>query len=207
MEQQPVEVRATEGSFGVLDAGAVQGEPADYSTGLVITMPTGARVHTGINTGPVRITATALPRRPAPPTDTHDWDEVVEASAHAPRGLLRVESLDEGPVAGLPPLSPDGPGWYRLLVLARGRDTAHDAAVDRPTEDYAITAWPEPPSPPRLLKTADECGRTLRLAASRRPAPPPALALPDAGEEDRQAALRAARLQAMGTPQQPTGDR
>ncbi|MFD7733414.1 hypothetical protein ACFV6F_23875 [Kitasatospora phosalacinea] len=205
MEQQPTKVRASEGSFGVLDAGTVQGDPADYSNGLIIAMLAGARIHTGINMGPVRVTATALRQRPSPVEDIDGWDEVVEASVYAPRGQLRIESLEEGPVPGLPLLSPAGPGWYRLLVRARGRDGAYDAAVDRPTEDYVITAWPEQPSPARLLRTNDECGRSLRRSAPQQPAAHRAPSTPDTAETDRQAALRS-RLLRAGMPPQPPSD-
>ncbi|MFD7643453.1 hypothetical protein ACFV4P_22680 [Kitasatospora sp. NPDC059795] len=206
MEHKPVEVRTADGSFGVLDAGAIQGDPADYSNGLIITMPTGARIHTGIDTGPVLVTATGSDRRPDSPADTDSWDEIIEASVHAPRGILRVEALEKGPVPELPVLSLAGPGWYRLLVQARGRDSAPDTVAYHPVEEYVITVWPEPPSPLHLLKTSDECGRSFRLAASRRhqhPAAPAADTDTDTEEVDQQLAKRRARLQAMGASQSP----
>ncbi|MFC8449463.1 hypothetical protein [Kitasatospora sp. NPDC057223] len=204
VQEQPVRVRASDGSFGVLDAGAIPGEPADYSTGLIITMPTGARIHTGIDRGPVRVTAVRVAHRPDPRSDLGGWSEVAEASVYAPQGTLRVESLDDGPVPGLPLLSPDGPGWYRLLVCARGRDNALHAVTDQPVEDYLIIAWPEPASPPILIQAADHCGHSLRLGAQdRQRSAPPVDTTYTAVEADRQAGLRAALLASMSAATPP----
>ncbi|MFD5921738.1 hypothetical protein ACFVYP_33155 [Kitasatospora sp. NPDC058201] len=203
----PVLVQVSERSFGLLDASVIPvGAEDDYSTGLVITMTAGARVHTGIHTGPVRAHVTVLTARPGDREGPEPgWSEIVEASVHAPRGSLRVDSLSDGPVPGLPLLSAQGPGWYRILVKARGRDTAPDGVVSSLVEDYEITIWPEPPSPSHIVQTQDRCGHGLRLAAGRRPAPPPQAPSNPYGstvEEQRQAA-NLARLRTMGASPSP----
>ncbi|MFD9595075.1 hypothetical protein ACFWA9_20300 [Kitasatospora sp. NPDC059973] len=198
----PVLVHVSDRSFGLLDTGLIPvGPEDDYSNGLVITMTSGARIHTGIHTGPACAYVTVLTARPDDGKGPDPrWSEVVEASVHAPRGNLRVDSLSDGPVPGLPVLSAQGPGWYRLLVKARGRDTAPDSVVSEPVEDYEITIWPEPPSRSHIIQTQDQCGHGLRLAAGRYPAPPPrAPSMPygSTAEKERQAA-NLARLRAMG---------
>ncbi|PWI20091.1 hypothetical protein DI272_42485 [Streptomyces sp. Act143] len=65
-------------------------------------MSQGALIVTGIHTGQIRSAATALAGPPAASMDA-SWGEIVEVSVHAPTGLLRVESLEQGPVAELGP--------------------------------------------------------------------------------------------------------
>ncbi|CAN3985940.1 hypothetical protein KPATCC21470_8672 [Kitasatospora purpeofusca] len=191
----PSPVTVVDRSFGLLDAGVIPAGPVDRSTGLIVVMNVGARVQTGIHNGPVNVRATVLETRPGPDARLReDWSEIVEASISAPHGNLRVDSLADGPVPALPLLSPYGGGWYRVLVTARGRDTARDAVVEDPVEDYDITIWPEPPSPPRVLQALDDCGHSLRLTAARQPAQAPA----PSTEPDSQAAHRANILRAMG---------
>jgi hypothetical protein len=210
MASTSVLVPVVDRSFGLLDDGITPSGLANYSTGLVVVMSIGARIHTGIDTGPVWVRAVPLAAHPpeGPRSDT-DWTEVVEAGINLPHGNLRIDSLAHGLVPGLPLLSPSGPGWYRVLVKARGRDVAHDAVVDDPVEDYEITIWPEPPSPPRVFRAQDRCGHGLRLSASGRPAPQPRpVADPygSAAEQERQETLRAHLLRAMGAPHTPAPD-
>ncbi|MEU2631064.1 hypothetical protein, partial [Kitasatospora sp. NPDC007106] len=121
----------------------------------------------------VRVAAAFHTTPPTVPSDTReDWSEIVEASLHAPRGRLFVESLDHGPVPDLPLLSDAGPGWYRLRVCARGRDTAYDAVVAAPVEDYRIDIWPAAPSPNAVIRSTDRCGQGLRASAADRRVPP-----------------------------------
>jgi hypothetical protein len=149
-------VYVPEGTFGVLDAGEFPVQTADWSNGLAVPMSHGALIVTGIHTGEVR--ATAAPLSSPPPGTAKDdvfWEEIVEVSVCAPTGNLQVESLEQGPVDGLAPLSPAGPGWYRLRVHARGRSTLPDKISPEPGEDYLVMTWPAPWADAGILRTSD----------------------------------------------------
>lgn len=144
------QVFITEGLFGVLDHGEISTETADFSNGLVAPMDRGAFVLTGINTGYVRVETRVL--EIAPDVEVDDWEEVIEVSVNAPAGDLKVESLDQGPVAGsMQSLSPSGPDWYRLRVHARGREILRDKASMEPVEDYLLVVWQAPPAGQAIL--------------------------------------------------------
>lgn len=146
-------VYVPEGSFGVLDAGEIPVETADWSNGLAVPMAHGLLVVTGIHTGEIRATATPLTGPPPGPADDV-WEEIVEVSVHAPKGRLQIESLERGPAEGLASLSPVGPGWYRLRVHARGRNILPDKVSAEPVEDYLLLAWPAPHSDADIMQTS-----------------------------------------------------
>lgn len=93
----------------------------------------------------------------APPVDTRGWDEVVEVSWTATRGLGTVL----GSVAVLPAAvavqTPPWPGPYRVRVHAAGRDG--DGPVP---ERYRLLVWPAPTAPDTMYTTTDALGRRLR---------------------------------------------
>ncbi|KQV14644.1 MULTISPECIES: hypothetical protein [unclassified Kitasatospora] len=210
MTSNPVLVRVADHSFGLLDAGMIPSGPEDFSTGLIVIMTAGTRIHTGIDSGPVAVAVTVRAARP-PETQlpADDWTEIVEASIHAPNGSLRVDSLANGPTLELPLLTPEGAGWYRILVQARGRDNAFDAVVSQPVEDYQISIWPEPPSPPRIIQAQDHCGQGLRLSAAPRPAQqplPPSDPYGSTAERERQVSNRAILRQISGQRREDPGE-
>ncbi|MFF4061348.1 hypothetical protein ACFYZ8_35700 [Streptomyces sp. NPDC001668] len=150
------QVFINEGLFGVLDNGYIDTETADFSNGngLVVPMARGAFVLTGINTGYVSV-ETRVVEGP-PDLETDDWEEVIEASVHAPAGDLKVESLERGPdTQSVQFLSPSGPAWYRLRVHARGREIHRDGVRMEPVEDYLLIVWPAPPEDAIVLRTID----------------------------------------------------
>ncbi|MFJ4836343.1 hypothetical protein ACIP79_41600 [Streptomyces sp. NPDC088747] len=147
-------VYVPEGSFGVLDAGEIPVETADWSNGLAVPMSHGVLVVTGIHTGTIRVAAVSVTGPPPGPADDI-WEEIVEASVHAPAGRLQVESLEQGRVEGLAPLSPAGPGWYRLRVHARGRNILRDKVSIEPVEDYLLLAWPALQADTDVVRTSD----------------------------------------------------
>ncbi|MEV4566229.1 hypothetical protein AB0K12_20905 [Nonomuraea sp. NPDC049419] len=160
------EVRVSDHAFGLLDDGDLPIGTADHSNGLIIVMSAGALLYTGIDTGTVHVTLTLA----EPPGDIDpSWEDVVEASVHAPRGRLRLDSPDNGPVPAVPLLSAAGPGWYRVLACVRGRDRHFDAVHDDPGEAYHLWVWPAPPAPAALIRTTDRCGAALRATPARRP--------------------------------------
>jgi hypothetical protein len=174
-------VYVPEGTFGILDAGELPVQTADWSNGFAVPMSQGALVVTGLHTGEVRVTAASLDG-PPPVTAKEGtvWDEIVEASVRATTGGLRVESLELGPVDGLPLLSPAGPGWYRLRVHARGRGTLPHRTSPQPVEDYLLLAWPAPWSETSVLRTSDRLEHDLAHADD---APQPQPSAPAASTE------------------------
>lgn len=165
-------VFVTDGIFGVLDDGLIASETADWSNGLAAPMSEGALITTGINTGHVRITA--ITQDAAPVHDAQgQWEEIVEVSVHAPAGALRIESMELGPVATEPALlSPAGPGWYRLRVHARGRQTLFDKVCLEPVEDYLVITWPAAKEDPTVIAASERILRALRTQQASITSPP-----------------------------------
>ncbi|MFI1799434.1 hypothetical protein ACH427_19085 [Streptomyces sp. NPDC020379] len=165
MTIQWVSIRVDDGSFVITDDGEIAAETLDFGTGLVGTMDVGAMVSTGIHTGQVKVCA-ATTAGPPQTGDFCDWDDVVEASVYAPHGDLRVSTLYFGPVVELPALSHEGPGWYRLRVCARGRDTAPSNTVQsNDAERYSLVCWPAPRATPLIIRATDRTGQGLRAGA------------------------------------------
>ncbi|MFJ5838178.1 hypothetical protein ACIQGO_15655 [Streptomyces shenzhenensis] len=163
-------VYVPEGTFGVLDAGEIPVQTADWSNGLALPMSHGALIVTGIRTGEIRATATSLTG--PPPVHADDvWEEIVEVSVQAPTGSLRVESLEHGPVDGLAPLSPTGPGWYRLRVHMRGRNIHPDKTSPEPIEDYLVTTWPAPQAGADSIRMKHDLAHTANAPQPQPPAP------------------------------------
>ncbi|WP_329547970.1 hypothetical protein OG548_31675 [Streptomyces sp. NBC_01356] len=109
---------------------------------------------------------------------------------HAPTGRLQVESLEQGPVDGLAPLSPAEPGWYRLRVHARGRNILPDKVSAEPVEDYLLLAWPAPQADTDIMRTSARIGHALAQAQNM---PEPQPLAPTRNEE--QEAIRRRLLQ------------
>ncbi|MEV0615372.1 hypothetical protein AB0I81_18790 [Nonomuraea sp. NPDC050404] len=180
MMDASADVRVSDHAFGLLDGGDIPIETADYSNGLIVVMSAGALLYTGIDTGLVHVAITLASHPPENPdpgpgnetSPETSWQDIVEASVHAPRGQLRLDSLDTGPVPGLPPLSRHGPGWYRLRAFVRGRDTHFDAVHHDPAEVYHLHLWPAPPAPAVLIRATDQCGAGLRSTHTTTPRPP-----------------------------------
>ncbi len=134
--------------------------------GLIWVGHGSATIATGVNYGPVKVTADAQAHEPT--LDTGEWDEVVEVSIHFETSEADLESLG-GAVEDEPeemPLSAAGPGWYRLRVHARGRDQgaeATDVDIDQdPVEEYLIQSWPAPEAPETRHKMTDAHGAEVR---------------------------------------------
>ncbi|MER6678943.1 hypothetical protein [Streptomyces sp. NPDC000983] len=158
------EVFVNEAVFGLLDAGEIPAHSADWTHGFVAPMTEGALIGTGLNTGRVRVTVDG-PHDHAPEAPADDWEEVVEASVHAPTGRLQVESLELGPPADDSAiLCPAGPGWYRVRVHARDRALHFDQVSMEPVEDYLIITWPAPPSEITVLRTSESIEQTIRTS-------------------------------------------
>ncbi|MEU5428781.1 hypothetical protein AB0H73_24775 [Streptomyces olivoreticuli] len=196
MSVQWVDVRVDDGSFVISDNGEIAAETLDHTNGLIATMDIGAMVSVGIHTG--QVTACASVTAGPPETDDFaEWDEVAEASVYAPYGELRVATLYFGPVAELPVLSSNGPGWYRIRVSARGRDIASSNLTQKDSaERYSLTCWPAPRSTSLIIRATDRTGRGLRASEVKQidaPAPSvPASADPQA-ELNRQSILKTMR--------------
>lgn len=133
--------------------------------GLVYALPNALVVRTGIHTGVVNVAV--LPRRTPPATvDVADWDEVADYSLDVPTGQLQVTTLMSELPEGLPVLTSQGPGAYRVRVHARGRDIAIDGVASEPFENYFLVIWPAPAAPPAIHKQTDHFGASWRSTRS-----------------------------------------
>jgi hypothetical protein len=170
-------VRASDHGFGLFDRHEIPIETADWSTGLAIPMSIGAMIYTGIDRGPVHVTAEVLTAVPGE-INPGPWDDIAEASLNAPYGELYVHQLEHRPgevAVPLPLLTPHGPGNYRLRAHTQGRDRNLNQVQTEPSEHYLLTIWPADPLPPLIIRAPDRCGYGLRLAGLTTPKlPPPA---------------------------------
>ncbi|MEE1931265.1 hypothetical protein V1J52_24330 [Streptomyces sp. TRM 70351] len=204
------EVSVSHHQFYVLDSNLMylDTEWADYSNGLVVLMSHGAKIHTGIHTGNVRVRAHPLPSEPQS-LDDGPWDDIVEASVYSATGQLAVEVPD--PAASpdtylaLPELAHAGPGWYRLRAHARGRDTPHQAVQSDPVEDYLLQCWPAPRTPTHMIRTTDHCGQALRDSAAHHPTPPPSADSPATPPPDAQRRATEDNLRRQQRPPDSSG--
>jgi len=184
-------VRTEDHSFIVGDGDDMPIATADFSTGLAGAMYNCAMICTGIDRGPVTVTAEALDA--APGLDSVDqWDDVAEISLTAPVGRLAVHQLlylpGETP-PDLPTLSPGGPGSYRVRIHTRGRDAHYDQVVDTPDEEYHLTSWPATPTGPLIIRATDRCGYGMRLAALNTPPAQPQPPAPPADDPEKASLL------------------
>jgi hypothetical protein len=169
-----VNVHVADHLFGVVDRGDIAIETADWSTGLIVVMASGALIYTGIDRGYVRVTTDVRATAPEQ-IDPGPWDDIVEATVHAPQGQLSIHWLEYGPFDEPPPLpllSAQGPGSYRLRAHVRGRDLHYDDVQYDPTEDYLLTIWPADPAPHLIIRATDRCGYSLRLSSLTQPKTP-----------------------------------
>lgn len=143
----------SDGMFGIADDAEEPADTACWAVGLAAPMEYGAWVSTGIHTGRVEVGAEVVAT--APPAQTTTWEEVVEISVRSIEGDLRIISAHDAVPTDLPALNPQGPGWYRIRVHAKGRATCADGTNEAPTEHYLITAWPQAPTAPVVLRTSD----------------------------------------------------
>jgi hypothetical protein len=78
------------------------------------------------------------------------WDEGADVSVHAPHGKLNADA-ERSEFPGLPELSANGRGWYRIRCLARNRFAKlNSIGPDPRSGDYLIVCWPAPPIPERV---------------------------------------------------------
>jgi hypothetical protein len=133
--------------------------------GLVIVVPGGVVIRTGRDEGNVHVMVRALGEPPPPRVGS--WDEVVDVSWHAARGLASVIGPDAPGGDRLREASPPWPGDYRLRAHATGRDDADE------TESYLLEVWQAPPAPEVAHKRTDRLGHRLRgePEPDHRPAP------------------------------------
>ncbi|WP_214517038.1 hypothetical protein [Streptomyces hygroscopicus] len=186
-------VRVDFGTFDLADSDTHTDMGFHPANGLIFSTPGRAVICTGIHTGLVNVSVTTR-RHPPTEADADAWDEIMDHSVDSLTGTLHVASVmaDAPP---LPPLTPHGPGPYRIRVHARGRDLAPDGTAEEPSEDYLLVTWPAPPSPDIIHKQTDQRGSQLRTGPHRTPPASP----PISGEEaDRKRMLRERLGKSMG---------
>jgi hypothetical protein len=131
-----------------------------HENGLIVVQSGVSVINTGIHTGNVHVSV-SLHDQP-PPVDVEEWEEVVEVSLSSQLGEVRVCGMGGGLPEGLPVLTYDGSGDYRIRVHAKGRDTAVDMSTMDPVEDYLISVWKAPRAPQTVHRATDQYGATLR---------------------------------------------
>ncbi|NEC29300.1 hypothetical protein G3I20_22635 [Streptomyces sp. SID8111] len=171
-------VRVDHHTFELTDSDKRVPTGFDTSNGLVFSRPGQAVICTGISAGWVNVSV-QVRRHPPAQVDADAWEEIVDHSVETTTGALRVASVMSD-TPGLPVLTPQGPGTYRVRVHARGRDTAPDGAVDEPVEEYLLIVWPAEHQPDQVHRQTDHYGAGLRAQPSR-PAPPVPMAQGDDG--------------------------
>jgi hypothetical protein len=130
------------------------------TNGLVSVDDGWLHVHTRVDGGEVHVTAEVYESEP--PFDLAGWEDVAEASVPAPDGCLTLDGVTIGAPDGYPPLSPAGPGDYRVRVHARGRDVPPWQTPESITEFYLLQVWPSTPAPPRVLSAKSAHSADLR---------------------------------------------
>jgi Family of unknown function (DUF6461) len=114
-------------------------------------------IRTGTAAGAVPVD---LEVRKDPPekVDAKVWDEVVEVSWSAARGLASVVGSGDDGTSGarLRAKLPPWPGDYRLRVYAGGRDG------DRAEERYRLIVWQAPAASEIVYRATDRLGHRLR---------------------------------------------
>jgi hypothetical protein len=118
-----------------------------------------AIVMTGTEHGKVSVSVDW--RDTEPPLDLEPWDEIVEVSMWFEEEPGVVFGPLATPEEALPQLPP---GWYRVRVLARGRDHGYDlmTVAGAPVEEHLIMAWPAPEGPEVRHKLTDSYGASVR---------------------------------------------
>jgi hypothetical protein len=125
----------------------------EHPVGIIRVEDSKALLVTGLYSGPVGFSATVSDEDPG--ADTDGYEDIVEISYWAPSNLLQIAEWAGGGGHLLPEL-PSIPGWYRLRYHAVNMDEGcdvnmlapQDAIVDR----YLLQIWPQPESPPRVVK-------------------------------------------------------
>jgi hypothetical protein len=157
--------------YYIREAGTVPEGLDRVENGLVEASGSAARVVAGLHTGTIEL-AVEL-RSDSPSADLSIWDEAAEVSIDSPQGQLYVEPWGGGR-AHLPNLASEGPGTYRLLVLARGRDTGATWSDERDgagvPEAHMIIAWRAAYRPPVVRKATDRTGGLYRSPGEAEPA-------------------------------------
>jgi hypothetical protein len=126
----------------------------EHPVGIIRMEDSKALLITGLYSGPVGFSATVSGEDPG--ADTDGYEDIVEISYWALSERLRIAEWGGEGDHALPEL-PSGPGWYRLRYHAVKMDEGagvnmsapEDAVVDR----YLLQVWPQPESPPRVVKS------------------------------------------------------
>jgi len=183
-------------------------------TGLVTEEPLGpgAQLVTGVASGPVTITLDSFPAAPAH-LET-GWEDIAEFSVEVQDGPLQLVGHFDAPEASAPRLDEQGPGTYRIRVYGRGRDSAYDATVSEPTEDYLIISWLAPAAAHQTIAAASKTSagwiestrRHLARSTDWKVETGGPTEAGQAGREQRSRAESSLRATANGTSPRPPGE-
>ncbi|TYB60246.1 hypothetical protein FXF51_32150 [Nonomuraea sp. PA05] len=137
--------------------------PEAFPNGLIAVgdeEPDGAMIVTGLGMGQVEVTVQLADEEP--PLDLDSWEEIVDLSIESTLGSLYVVGLLGDLPRKLPNLAWKGPGFYRLRVHAKGRDSYVDGTGLNLEERYSIISWPADPAPDLIHKATDAYGAGVR---------------------------------------------
>jgi hypothetical protein len=176
--------------FFLAEEGYQPGAIPPSKNGLADSIYNCVVIRTGIHSGVVAVAVEVRDARPERPDV--DWDEVVEINLYAATGHVRLSALMSNVPDTYPLLTPYGPGYYRVRVHARGRDTDTDGVAFEPFEDYLVQTWPARPQPDLVYKGTDRYGAELRRIW--RPQDSPSEEQQDPEAAAREAILRAHSL-------------
>ncbi|PWV73510.1 hypothetical protein DFR69_107137 [Nocardia neocaledoniensis] len=156
--QNACQVRVHEHRFALTES-EFPAESDFAENGLVAVVPGGIVVRTGTSDGRVYIVVEVLDSEPAY-DDFSVWDEVVEVTWRAERGLASILGGPPAPgdydAGSGAELTPPWPGTYRVRVRATNRDEDDDQ------ETYRLTVWQAPAAEPVVHKRQDRLGHRLR---------------------------------------------
>ncbi|MFB7620570.1 hypothetical protein [Kitasatospora sp. NPDC056181] len=164
MTAHDAEIRVDHSQYWIGTAGS-ELDPGMYEgfNGVVSTRGDSfAIIMTGTEFGPVQLRYE--PHGQAPPLTLDEWDDVVEVSMRLDTDTRIHGPIPDDRVAGLPPVSHQGPGPYRIRVHTRGRDAARALGdiFGPPAEHHLIQTWPAPQAPETCHKLTDQYGRCYR---------------------------------------------
>ncbi|MFF3410522.1 hypothetical protein ACFYW8_30820 [Streptomyces sp. NPDC002742] len=112
----------------------------------------------GTHTGWIRLTTEQCAQEPPPPGP--EWETAVDVSIYSTSGNLRLFQWGGDVQEGAGNFATVGEGWYRVRVLARGRDEGEGNEGDDPVEEHSLSVWPAPPEPDVVHRADDAFART-----------------------------------------------
>ncbi|TNB74197.1 hypothetical protein FHJ30_05740 [Arthrobacter sp. BB-1] len=116
-------------------------------------------ISTGVESGPIHLSVEVMESRPE--AISPGWEDIHEVSLMLPAGRAYFNTPAGRGMKELGAIMADERGSYRARLHAIGRDTAFDLVVEAPVEQHMIQFWKESSSPPSVISSALERGKSL----------------------------------------------